>query len=159
MWRLATIVGGQTLPRSRNSSERSLSGQHSLETNEVVSAPCPLCSSPASASDDSPSPLCRTAAAPLTRCRSTTCNGEVHSPHTVAAKCASTRCSPRCAPALFFQLRTSRIIACPQVSARQSAKKFYVIDKIIALNTSDSEQLQGILTDARESYNSFMVRP
>ena len=38
MWRLATIVGGQTLPRGRNSSERSLSGHASLEVNESVSA-------------------------------------------------------------------------------------------------------------------------
>lgn len=46
MWRLATIVGGQTLPRGRNSSERSLSGPASLEVNESVSArtllPCLL---------------------------------------------------------------------------------------------------------------------
>jgi hypothetical protein len=39
MWRLATIAGGQTLPRGRNSSERSLSGHASLEANDSVSCP------------------------------------------------------------------------------------------------------------------------
>ena len=45
-----------------------------------------------------------------------------------------------------------------KVSTRASAKKFYVIDKIVALNCSDSEQLQRILCDARAAYHSWMVR-
>jgi hypothetical protein len=46
-----------------------------------------------------------------------------------------------------------------QVAIRSSAKKFYIIDKIIALNTTDSEQLQSILSHARACYHSCMVLP
>jgi hypothetical protein len=46
----------------------------------------------------------------------------------------------------------------PQVAFRASAKKFYIVDKIIALNTTDSEQLQSILSHARAAYHCCMAR-
>jgi hypothetical protein len=53
---------------------------------------------------------------------------------------------------------TGFILIPPQVAFRASAKKFYIVDKIIALNTTDSEQLQSILSHARAAYHCCMAR-
>jgi hypothetical protein len=80
-----------------------------------------------------------------------TCSGEAPSPRTAAAKCVLKSNQTGRAACFAFDPQ--------QVATRQSAKKFYVIDKIVPLNTSDGEQLQLILANARAAYHCCMVTP
>jgi hypothetical protein len=95
----------------------------------------------------SPNHHCRIQAARSTRSRSMICSGVALSQPTAAAKC------------VFESKRAVICINFAQVVTRQSAKKFYVIDKIVPLNTSDGAQLQLILSSARAAYQYCMVHP